>query len=61
MSENTLNIQFRANAPDENLTLEDFSRQIADFNTALSGLDQHISARKKSKWLTLSTRVNASW
>lgn len=48
MSENTLKIQFRANAPDENLTLEDFSRQIADFNAALIGLDQHISSRKKS-------------
>lgn len=48
MSENTLKIQFRANAPDENLTLEDFSRQLADFNAALTGLDQHISSRKKS-------------
>jgi hypothetical protein len=48
MSENTLNIQFRANAPDENLTLDDFCKQVADFNTALSGLDQHISSRKKS-------------
>jgi hypothetical protein len=48
MSENTLKIQFRANAPDENLTLDDFCKQVADFNTALIGLDQHISSRKKS-------------
>jgi hypothetical protein len=48
MPENKLKIQFRANAPDENLTLEDFCRQVTDFNTALSGLDQHISFRKKS-------------
>jgi hypothetical protein len=48
MSENTLKIQFRANAPDENLTLEDFSRQVADFNAALGGLDQHLSRRNKS-------------
>lgn len=47
MSENKLNIQFRANAPDENLTLKDFCDQISDFNAALSGLDQHISSRKK--------------
>jgi hypothetical protein len=48
MPENTLQIQFRANAPDENLTLEDFCQQVADFNAALTGLDQHISSRNKS-------------
>jgi hypothetical protein len=45
---NQLKIQFRANAPDENLTLEEFSKQVADFNTALSGIDQHLSSRNKS-------------
>jgi hypothetical protein len=45
---NQLKIQFRANAPDENLTLDEFSRQIADFNSALSGMDQHLSNRNRS-------------
>ena len=48
MSDNKLKIQFRANAPDENLTLEDFSKQVTDFCAALNGIDQHISARNKS-------------
>lgn len=45
---NQLKIQFRANAPDENLTLDDFCRQVADFNSALHGIDQHLSSRNKS-------------
>jgi hypothetical protein len=45
---NQLKIQFRANAPDENLTLDDFCRQVADFNAALSGIDQHLSSRNKA-------------
>jgi hypothetical protein len=43
-----LKIQFRANAPDENLTLDDFCEQMVDFNAALTGIDQHLSARNKS-------------
>jgi len=45
---NQLKIQFRANAPDENLTLDDFSKQVADFNAALCGIDQHLSRRNKA-------------
>ncbi len=51
---NQIKIQFRGKAPDENLTLEDFARQVSDFNAALVGLDQHISSRNKS---TVSFRV----
>ncbi len=45
---NQINIQFRANTPDENLTLGEFSQQVSDFNAALVGLDQHISIKNRS-------------
>src|SRR4051812_8637404 len=47
MNANRITVQLRADATDENLTLEEFHCRIADLNLALSGLDQHISAKKK--------------
>jgi hypothetical protein len=45
---NQIKIQLRAKAADENLTLDDFSKQVADFNAALAGLDQHLSSRNRN-------------
>jgi hypothetical protein len=54
MIDNKIKIQFRSKAPDENLTLEEFSKQVTDFNAAFAGLDQFISSKNKS---TVAFRV----
>jgi hypothetical protein len=46
MSDTRLQFQIRARTADENLTLEELSRESADLSAALAALDRHISSRK---------------